>query len=303
MIALTVISFVWAVAKQADTDGFAFYLLPTRAWELFAGSLLALGAIPAVRQRWLAEAICAVALAMIVWATITYDHNTIFPGVAALAPVLAAGALIHCAPGTWTGNLLSLPAPVAIGLISYSLYLWHWPLIVFWQYRLDGAMTGLHSAALIVVSLAIAWVSWRYIEQPFRDRARFPARRVWRWSGAGVGAVGAASLAIVMLGGWEARWDQRTLAFARAAHDYSPVRDECITSGIPDPTQSCVLGAEDAAPVTVVWGDSHAVEPGYWVSRMGRAANRWRNARAAPARLRSVMTRPRTATAPVSTAP
>ena len=260
LIVLTMISFGWAVAKQADPDGFAFYLLPTRGWELLAGSLLALGAIPAVRTRWLAEGICALALGAIVWATITYDNNTVFPGVAALAPVLAASALIHCAPGTWAGRLLSLKGPVAIGLISYSLYLWHWPLIVFWQYRLDGAMTGLHSAGLIALSLAIAWASWRFIEQPFRDRTRFPAHRLWRWSGAGIGVTGALALSVTMLGGWDARWDQRTLAFARGAHDYSPVREECVAGVASDGERSCVLGSATAAPASLVWGDSHAVE-------------------------------------------
>lgn len=259
LIAMALASFVWAVMKQADTDGFAFYMLPTRAWELFAGSLLALGAIPAVRNRWLAEGVCAVALGAIIWATATYDYNTVFPGVAALAPVLAAAALIHCAPGTWTGKLLSLKGPVWIGLISYSLYLWHWPLIVFWLYGLDGEVSLWHSAALIAVSIAIGWASWRFIEQPFRSKTHFPATRIWRWSAVGMGLGTLASLALVMQGGWDSRFDDRTLGFARASADFSPARAACTVKRISDYPDECTLGA-DTPPSAVIWGDSHAVE-------------------------------------------
>lgn len=259
LIALTLVSFGWAVLKQADTDGFAFYMLPTRAWELFAGSLLALGAVPAIRNRWLAEAICVFALAAIVWATASYDYNTVFPGTAAVAPVLAAAALIHCAPGTWTGRLLSLKGPVWIGLISYSLYLWHWPLIVFWQYGFDGEQTALRSAGLIAVSIAIAWASWRWIEQPFRDKPSFPSRRIWRWGAGGMGIATAAALALVMQGGWDSRFDQRTLNFARAAGDYSPARGSCTVTRVSEFSDECTLGA-DTSPSAIVWGDSHGVE-------------------------------------------
>ena len=259
LLGLTAVSFAWAVFKQADTDGFAFYMLPPRAWELLAGSLLAMGVVPAVRQRWLAEIVCALALATIVLATTFYDHGTVFPGVTALAPVVAAAALIHCAPGTLSGRLLSLKGPVWIGLISYSLYLWHWPLIVFWKYAHNGEMSGLASAVIIAASILVAWASWRWIEQPFRSPVRFPKERIWRWSGAGVALASAASIALLLQGGWASRFDEQTLHYARAAADYSPVRAECITDAISDHPQSCTLGA-NTAPTAIIWGDSHAVE-------------------------------------------
>ncbi len=259
VLALTLGSFVWAVLKQADVDGFAFYLLPTRAWELFAGSLLAMGVVPAIKHRAVAEIVCAAALGALVAATMLYDRHTVFPGVAALAPVLAAAALIHCAPGTWTGRLLSLKGPVWIGLISYSLYLWHWPLIVFWRYTLDEKLTFYHSAGLIILSIAIAWASWRFIEQPFRNKARFPAARIWRWSGGGIAITAAASLALIWQGGWQSRFDAETLKFASASADHSPVRDYCVVDRIADHSPECTLGAS-TQPKAVIWGDSHAVE-------------------------------------------
>lgn len=261
--AMAVISFVWALATQADTDGFAFYMLPTRAWELFAGSLLALGAVRAVRSQWVRETAAGAGIALIAAATFFYDENTVFPGLAALPPVIGAAALIHCAPGTMVGRLLSLKGPIALGLISYSLYLWHWPLIVFWRYSLEGSLTALDSAAIIALSLVIGWASWRFIEEPFRDRSVFPARRVWSWSAAGLSVGAAASLGLLFQGGWASRFDETTMRYARAASDYSPARATCIADRIADHPDECTLGAE-VEPVAMIWGDSHAVEPA-WV--------------------------------------
>ena len=263
VVALTIISFVWAVLKQTDSDGFAFYLLPTRAWELFAGSLLAMGVIPAIKHRALAEWLCGAALIAILAATMFYDRQTIFPGVTALVPVIAAVVLIHCAQGTWTGRLLSMKGPVWIGLISYSLYLWHWPIIVFWRYTLDETLTGVHSAVLsavlITVSIVIAWASWKFIEQPFRNKSRIPAKRMWHWSLGGMGILAAVSLALIVQGGWSGRFDSETLKYAQASSDYSPVRDQCVADRVENHPKVCTLGAP-ATPSSVIWGDSHAVE-------------------------------------------
>ena len=148
--AIAAISLALAIALQRDTSGFTFYLLPTRAWELFAGALLALGAIPAARARWLREALAWSGLLSVAFAVIFYTRETVFPGITALPPVLGAALLLHSAPGTSVGRLLSMPLFVGVGLISYSLYLWHWPLIVFTEYATDAALTG--STAIAVVT-------------------------------------------------------------------------------------------------------------------------------------------------------
>ena len=263
LLAAAMASFVWAVAKQADPDGFAFYMLPTRAWELLAGSLLALGTVPAVTRRGPREVASLAGIVLIAFAVVTYDKTTAFPGTAALAPVVGAALLIHCAPGTWSGRVMAMKGPVAIGLISYSLYLWHWPLIVFWQYGMAGEIPLAHSAGLIAVSLVVAWASWRFIEQPFRNRSRFPAGRMWQWSAGGLALGAAASLALMTQGGWASRFDPATLRYADAASDYSPARAACIADRIGDHPPECTLGAQ-VAPVAMIWGDSHGVETA-WV--------------------------------------
>lgn len=131
---VALVSFAWAVWKQGDADGFAFYMLPPRAWELFAGALLAVGAVPQVRSRAWREALSLAGLALLAVAVFSLWSRDCVSGVTALAPVLGTALLIHCAPDTLAGRLLSRPFLVGIGLISYSLYLWHWPLIVFTEY-------------------------------------------------------------------------------------------------------------------------------------------------------------------------
>lgn len=259
VLLLAALSLAWAVLTQTAGDGFAFYLLPPRAWELLVGALLALGAVPAVRQRWAREAISLAGLAAIIGPAVFYSKATVFPGLAALPPVLGAAALIHCAPGTLAGRMLSLRLPVGIGLISYSLYLWHWPLIVFTEYSQGVRLSPLQSAVVIAASLAAGWLSWRFVEQPFRDHRRFDAARIFRWTGGGIAALSAASLAMMALGGWNARFPAQTIRLAAAKADISPSREDCITNVIHSDWAKCTLGA-DTPPEALLWGDSHGVE-------------------------------------------
>jgi peptidoglycan/LPS O-acetylase OafA/YrhL len=257
--AITLISFTLAVATQASGSGFAFYLLPARAWELFIGALLAVGAFPAIRPRWLREGIACAGLAAIAYAALFFNKTTIFPGVNALYPVLGAAALIWCAPGTLTGRLLETAPMVGIGMISYSLYLWHWPLIVFTEYMTDTRLVGWVSVAVIAASFVAAYLSWRWVERPFRNAATFDRQRVFRWTGASMALACAVSVALMMTNGWPARFSPETLRMEAARNDISPVRALCITDQVGGTRPECTLGAR-VAPTTILWGDSHGVE-------------------------------------------
>ena len=266
-------SLAWAIALQGDRSGFAFYLLPPRAWELFAGALLALGTVPPVRAPWAREAIALAGLAAIASAVFAYDSATSFPGAAALPPVLGAAALIHCAPGTAIGRLLGRGPLVGIGLVSYSLYLWHWPVIVFVQYALDRPLSGWLSAAAILVSLAAAILSWRFVERPFRDPRTIGRRAIFAASAGAMGSLCAASLAMAMLGGWPGRFAPEIGRMAAARDDVSPERARChdtATTG----QRPCTLGAPGVAPTALLWGDSHGVELSYALGRIAAREGR-----------------------------
>lgn len=253
------ISLAMAVYTQADGSGFAFYLLPPRAWELFVGALLAVGAIPALRSIMLRELVCLAGCATIGWAVFAFDNQTVFPGINALFPVLGAAALIHCAPGTVAGRILGWQPFVFIGLISYSLYLWHWPIIVFTEYATDAPVAGLTAIAVIAASFAAAIVSWRYIEQPFRKPVPFGRKQIFTGTGVAMSVVCGVSAIMLASNGWSSRFTPEAIRMAEARNDISPVRDICITSQIGGARPECTLGA-NVEPRYLLWGDSHGVE-------------------------------------------
>lgn len=163
----------WRNASSAN-----FYLAPTRAWELLAGSMCAFW-LSSHEQRpsnWLSLA----GLGLILFAIFYYDDATPFPSVYALAPVLGTALIIlFGGTGTWTARLLSTRGFVGIGLISYSAYLWHQPLFAFARIRSIMEPMPQLMMALAAFSLGLAYFSWRYIEKPFRkgQASIFPSRR------------------------------------------------------------------------------------------------------------------------------
>jgi peptidoglycan/LPS O-acetylase OafA/YrhL len=165
---LSFLASVWETAMRPDA---AYYLLPSRAWELMAGSLLAVAGIPALRNHMLRNLVAVSGLLLILIPVFVYSEHIPFPGVAALAPVLGAVMLIHSGQAdTCVSRILKFKALVFIGLISYSLYLWHWPIIVFTKYRALESLSATTGAILVAASFIAAWVSWKWVEQPFRKR-------------------------------------------------------------------------------------------------------------------------------------
>lgn len=261
-----------AIAMQRDTSGFTFYLLPARAWELFVGALLALGAVPTVQSRWMREFMAWSGLMTVSLAVALYDRDTIFPGITALAPVLGAAALIHAAPGTSVGRLLGWGPMVGVGLISYSLYLWHWPLIVFTEYATDLPLSGGTRIMVIGAALLAGTASWHFVERPFRDTRRMPAKSIFRFTGAAMAILCLLSLALMAMGGWPARFTPQVLAQMDGQRDFAPTRKRCHDSylrGAP----SCTLGAA-VPPDAMLWGDSHGVELAYALSLAAQTDHR-----------------------------
>ncbi len=158
-----------------------FYLTPTRAWELLAGSIAAFVArdgLPRLNAA-AANALTLAALTAVLVPIFAYSSATPFPGLTALLPVGGTALLILFAgPETLAGRLLGLKPLVGIGLISYSAYLWHQPLFAFARLRSLDTPSPWLMGALAILSLLLAWLSWRFVEQPFRKGGRLlPTRR------------------------------------------------------------------------------------------------------------------------------
>lgn len=164
---LVLASFAASVFLSLTRPDSAYYSLSARAWELGIGSLLAVWA-PHHLSRRLAEVLGIAGLAAIFYAIVSFDKATTFPGPWALVPVLGAAAVIlsGSVEKTTVSRLLGLSALRGIGLISYSLYLWHWPVLVI--LRLSGYGDRVSALAGIGLSFLLAFLSWKFIETPFR---------------------------------------------------------------------------------------------------------------------------------------
>jgi peptidoglycan/LPS O-acetylase OafA/YrhL len=239
-----------------------FYLLPTRAWEILGGSLLAFGRIPHPRSRRQAQLEGILGLMCILAPVVTYQSTTPFPGLAAVPPVLGAALIIHSGIGadqTIIRRLLSWTPLRFVGLISYSLYLWHWPIIVFTGYVLLQpslwTMIGLLAGSLVVATL-----SWRFVERPFRGRNKILGPpRLFMITGI--------TLVSIALCGWLLQWTDGMPR--RFPHEIVSMADkttyqgrwrECGGAYAKRRTQQtlCALGSADARPTFLIIGDSHA---------------------------------------------
>ena len=250
-----------------------FFLLPTRAWELLLGAALALSKIPPTRSRWLGEALGIIGLAMIGYAVFAFDEATAFPGLNALFPCLGTALLIYVGQAqnarwqTAATALLSLRPLVFTGLISYSLYLIHWPIVSFLHYQALEPPGALQVAAILAASFALAALSWRYVEQPFR-RPRTPAARAAltqpRLLAGGLAAI--LVFAAAGAGGIAGSgFPQRMTDFAEQTipgHQHWN-RGRCFLDDNPDirrwQADACTLTAGDrGGPAVLLWGDSFA---------------------------------------------
>ncbi len=175
----------------------AFYLLPTRVWQLGVGGLLALVGVVGTSRR--AGALAWAGLAAVAVAGVALTAEMPYPGLAALLPTAGAVALLYGGAAPSGPARLLAAAPLRfLGKISYSLYLWHWPLLVLPIMFLERALTGVEIVASVAAAIGVSWLSWRFVEQPFRYGDR--SRRATSWSAIRIGVAGILSVALFTQG-------------------------------------------------------------------------------------------------------
>jgi peptidoglycan/LPS O-acetylase OafA/YrhL len=237
-----------------------FYLMPTRAWELGAGALLALGA-PRLEvgvapfKHWIA----AIGLAAIAISMLSFGPTTRHPGLITLAPVLGTAALIVAAtPETLIGRWLSSGILVGIGLISYSAYLWHQPLFAFARIYV-GVPSAAQYLALIAVTFLLARLTWRFVERPFRDRQWFIRERVLPLSIASSAVLLMIGIASGRAEHDSSRLDEERRFVAHWTRDRNPLYRACIFRPADGRTlaDACIHNSSGNTKVAIV-GDSHA---------------------------------------------
>jgi peptidoglycan/LPS O-acetylase OafA/YrhL len=263
-VLLALLSLMLCIAVTRHDRDFAYYFPLTRAWELLAGASLVFVTIPRL-PSWLGNVAAAGAILLIAASAYKFYPQMAFPGFYALAPVLATMVLI--AVGGQGGSLvtsgLSTGPLLWVGQISYSLYLMHWPILVFYRMARGVPISMVEAWGLIATSVAVAYVSWRFVERPFREKRLHATRRALF---AGTGLASAALLVMAMLVSFvplRASTEADRLASFLRYDDASVYRKgQCFLFGHQDrpsdfDAEDCLRMASDKPNILLV-GDSHA---------------------------------------------
>ncbi|CAI0896240.1 acyltransferase family protein [Serratia quinivorans] len=177
---ISIISFVFCVILTKTNPLFSFFMLPTRAWELGMGVMLSImhreGRFNSLSLR-VKEIVFIVGLVFILFAAVNFDKHTSFPGYAAILPVLGS-LFIILGNGRISSILLGNRVMVFIGLVSYSWYLWHWPLLSFARLAIDSKLSVYNGLIISSIALFIAYLSYLFVETPFRKGFKFENKKI-----------------------------------------------------------------------------------------------------------------------------
>jgi peptidoglycan/LPS O-acetylase OafA/YrhL len=266
------LSLAWCLwASQHDAMGSSFFSLRARAWEPLAGGLIAAAEIrrrsEGAKASWLESPILALAgWALVVGCTVYPLPEARWPGVLTILPILGASMIVAARQGAGEGSLLGLSPVQRIGDWSYSIYLWHWPIWVFalnWLAVRGYEVGGAQKIAMVLASLALGALSYRYVEQPVRTQRDFwTPRRLLEGSGVSF-AVLAGFVSLAFLNhGFPGRLPDYLLPAELARRTNTP-RDECFrnANSTKKTTETyCSFGSAQAAgrSSAILWGDSFA---------------------------------------------
>lgn len=262
---LTLSEVLWRLSPDAN-----FYLLPSRAWELLVGSFCA---VVILRARPKPNALLALAGFVVLTATIfLFDGSLPFPSLWALIPVAGTALIILYCDGTGvTGWILTSRPAVGVGLISYSAYLWHQPLLAFARLRLAHEPETWMVLTLSLLSLALGWLSWRYVERPFRRPVGTQTQVLG--TAAAICILGVAVGGALSVSGVQSRWFMASVSPENQTVlrnidrmqtlDHSKLLDDGACRFVVHPDRAEDLARFDACAAAngkalVIFGDSHS---------------------------------------------
>lgn len=312
VVLVIVPSFIWSIYYTQTNPAPAYFVTSTRLWELAIGAAIAVFAVQLERVPDKIGYLLQISgLAAIVAAGIFFSAGTTFPGYAALLPTLgSAGVIIGGMSGRATKGfavLLNSRGMRWVGDLSYSLYLWHWPLVIFATYLLGGTLPVGYGLIVVSASAIPAWLSYRYIEQPFRDwqRLKEKSARALRAGGSLMATTGVCGIVVLVAASQLAQQNSQPVAtdgpvgaevvedepdavepvnkveaytpdVTGAQDDLADIYDDgCFTSESSSDIESCVYGDKDSDYEVAVVGDSHAA---HWIPALENIAdeNGWK---------------------------
>ena len=270
--AIAALSFAYGCYAVEHAPEKAFFSTFGRAWELGVGALIAFGVLPIISQRWMREVEAGLGVLLIGYAYAFYSGATPFPGFAAMPLCFGAALIIHSGmtnDKTIVARALSVSPLVGVGLISYSVYLWHWPLLVLGVYRFPdvfgsgAADAKVAHVALAAASLGLGALSWRFIETPFRRAKAAKQQTVFLAGAAATVAIAALSSIVIVRPNWLQDWpaEINVMQFKKAIS----VRSLGLAKIAGWPRGTYRTGSAGGVPDTILWGDSfaEAFAPGF----------------------------------------
>lgn len=258
LLAASIVSLALSELAVRTSPSTAFFMLPMRAWELLLGGLICFA--PPIAQRYAERVSCLGTIGILVSA-LFFHEQTPFPGLTALVPCIGTALLIYANSNTGTnvGRMLASRPIVFVGLMSYSLYLWHWPVLVYLRYVDENAqLTSATRIAAVLITGALAYLSWKFIETPVRLGAIFKSRpSLFAATATCVGLLFAGGFALIQANGLPNRYDDKlrqVLVTMEETHVKQVVSVASLQkASLPD------LGVKSSQESVLLWGDSHAM--------------------------------------------
>ena len=263
-ITIFVLSFLGALTRFGTSSTGAFFLLPYRAWELMAGAIVALYSVNDKRffktKPYFSRLISNFGMTIIIIAIILGDESTRHPGLLTLLPVVGTALLIGFGrEPSLTSRLLNNKLLVAIGKLSYGLYLWHFPILALWRIDKGTELDGVETTAAMVLTFACSYLMWKFAETPFRDRVR--TRNKYVTIVATTGFVALVSIGLVGQNTVFGKKSNSELALLEAQAKVPDQLDNWVEIDFEAPISGGSMGVtERKSPMgdVVLLGDSHA---------------------------------------------
>ena len=253
-----------------------FYLIFSRAWELFFGAMIVffLSKQPLNIKQWHRQAMSTLGFMLIVYSIVNYNEKTPFPGFYALLPVLGACWIICFADSsTRIGHILANKILVYIGLMSYSLYLWHQPIFAFLRVKSIGDPSKYIFIMAIFITVILSVFSWRYIETPFRNKVRFTQATIFKYAAVSLAMFMGIGLVGYYYKGFDSRFSTTSYEDSMEqskADKAERVKCQALGEDYLKPTQAC------KSFNNITWasfGDSQSIEPAFALSKRLKANN------------------------------
>ena len=292
----TLASLVLAQWASIHATGANFFLLPTRAWELGIGALCALHFFrgrPLPLSSFAADMFGLIGIGLIIASVFLFDSRTPAPSFYSLFPTIGTALIILFAnSNNMAGRALAMRSIVGIGLVSYSAYLWHQPLLAMAR-QLDFQVSPITSSLLIVLTFLLAWFSWAWVERPFRKGKRITRGAIFLWSVIAAGILSMVGVVGIVTKGGEFRYSAEDRTFLKQA-DYKLSMKvfsygTCflrIDQPASDLIQNKCFPPNDGRPRLVIFGDSRAAQLSFGAHALleskGYQVVQWTKASCAP---------------------